>query len=209
MLFIFWPWWVSIAAHGHSLVTESGGCSSSSCTGSHCSGSLVVEHRLWGVQASAVVAHGLSCSVARDIFPDWGWQPCAGRRFFITGPWGGPQRSHSFPSFTMVSRAKQLYSCLNTFEWASLKAWNILPPLYKVLLIFQHVARCHSLFLLGRWKWKALTLYSPWNSPGQNTGVGSLSLLQRIFPPQGSNPGLWHCRQILYQLSHKGSPVGR
>ena len=44
--------------------------------------------------------------------------------------------------------------------------------------------------------------YSPWNSPGQNTGVGSLSLLQGIFPTQGSNPGLPHCRRILYQLSH-------
>ena len=50
-------------------------------------------------------------------------------------------------------------------------------------------------------------LYSPWKSPGQNTGVGSLSLLQGIFPTQGLNPGLPHCRQILYQLSHKGSPV--
>ena len=49
-------------------------------------------------------------------------------------------------------------------------------------------------------------LYSPWNSPGQNTGVGSLSLLQGIFPTQGSNPGLPHGRWILYQLSHKGSP---
>ena len=49
-------------------------------------------------------------------------------------------------------------------------------------------------------------LYSPWNSPGQNTGVGNLSLLQGIFPTQRSNPGLPHCRQILYQLSHKGSP---
>ena len=48
-------------------------------------------------------------------------------------------------------------------------------------------------------------LYSPWNSPGQNTGVGSLSFLWEIFPTQGSNPGLPHCRQILYQLSHKGS----
>ena len=38
-----------------------------------------------------------------------------------------------------------------------------------------------------------------------NTGSGSLSLLQGIFPTQGSNPGLPHCRQILYQLSHKGS----
>ena len=49
-------------------------------------------------------------------------------------------------------------------------------------------------------------LYSPWNSPGQNTGVSSCSLLQGIFPTQGSNPGLPHCRQILYQLSHEGSP---
>ena len=49
-------------------------------------------------------------------------------------------------------------------------------------------------------------LYSPWNSPGQNTGVGSLSLLQGIFPTQGLNPGLPHHGQILYQLSHNGSP---
>ena len=48
-------------------------------------------------------------------------------------------------------------------------------------------------------------LYSPWDSPGRNTGVGSLSLLQGIFPTQGLNPGLLHCRQILYQLSHKES----
>ena len=49
-------------------------------------------------------------------------------------------------------------------------------------------------------------LYSLWNSPGQNPGVGSLSLLQRIFPTQESNRGLLHCRGILYQLSHQGSP---
>ena len=65
-------------------------------------------------------------------------------------------------------------------------------------------------------KWKALShvqlfvthgLHSPWNSPGQNTGVSSLSLLQGIFPIQGSNPDLLHYRQILYQLSHKGSSI--
>ena len=50
-------------------------------------------------------------------------------------------------------------------------------------------------------------LYCPWNSPGQNTAVGSLALLQRIFPTQGVNPCLPHCRWILYQLSHKGSPT--
>ena len=49
-------------------------------------------------------------------------------------------------------------------------------------------------------------LYNPWNPLGQNTGMGSLSLLQWIFPTHGSNPGFSHCRQILYQLNHKGSP---
>ena len=58
-------------------------------------------------------------------------------------------------------------------------------------------------FSLQKEKWKLLShsnslwphgLYSPWNSPGQNIGVGSLSLLQGIFPTQGSNLGLRHCR---------------
>ena len=48
--------------------------------------------------------------------------------------------------------------------------------------------------------WATRGAYSPWNSPGQNT-MGSLSLLQRIFPTEGSNPGLPHCR-----WNHKGSP---
>ena len=46
-------------------------------------------------------------------------------------------------------------------------------------------------------------LYSPWNSPGQDTREGSLSFLQGIFPTQGLNAGLLPCRRILYQLSHK------
>ena len=67
----------------------------------------------------------------------------------------------------------------------------------------------------GERKWKSLSrvwlfathgLYCPWNSPGQNTRVGSSSFLQNIFPTQGSNPGLLHCRQILYKLSHQESP---
>ena len=49
-------------------------------------------------------------------------------------------------------------------------------------------------------------LYGSWNSPGQNTGVGGLFLRQGIFPTQGSNPGLPHCRRSLYQLSPQGSP---
>ena len=64
------------------------------------------------------------------------------------------------------------------------------------------------------WKWKSLShgplLATPWTSPcnslGQTTGVGRFSLLQGIFPTQGLNLGLLHCKQILYQLSHKWSP---
>ena len=52
---------------------------------------------------------------------------------------------------------------------------------------------------------RPLELYSPWNSPGQNTRVGSLSILQGIVTTQGLNPGLLHCRWILYQLSYQGS----
>ena len=47
----------------------------------------------------------------------------------------------------------------------------------------------------------------PWDFPGKDTGVGCHFLLQGIFPTQGSNPGLLHCRQILYRLSYKGSPI--
>ena len=71
----------------------------------------------------------------------------------------------------------------------------------------------HTVTNIIKWKWKLLshvqlfvTPRTVWNSLGQNTGVGSLSLLQGIFPTQGSSPNLPHCRQILYQLSHKGSP---
>ena len=49
-------------------------------------------------------------------------------------------------------------------------------------------------------------LLCPWDFPDKNTGVGCHALLQGIFPTQGSNPGLLHCRQILYCLSHQGSP---
>ena len=65
-------------------------------------------------------------------------------------------------------------------------------------------------------KWKSLSrvrfFATPWTiqsmeSPGQNTGVGSLSFLQGIFPTQELNWGLLHCTRILYQVSHQGSPL--
>ena len=77
-----------------------------------------------------------------------------------------------------------------------------------------------KLTLFADWKVKVLvtqsclTLHNPkdcslpgssvhWDSPGKNTGVGCHSFLQGIFPTQGLNPGLLHCRQILYHQSHE------
>ena len=66
------------------------------------------------------------------------------------------------------------------------------------------------------WRWKCSVmsdslwphgLYSPWNSPSQSTGVGSLFLPQGIFPTQGLNPGLLQCRWIPYQLSYRDYKV--
>ena len=71
-------------------------------------------------------------------------------------------------------------------------------------------------FLHWKQNWESLSrvwlfathgLYSPWNSQGQNTGEGSLSLLQGSFLTQGSNPDLPYVRQILYQLSYQESPL--
>ena len=49
--------------------------------------------------------------------------------------------------------------------------------------------------------------FHPWNSPSRNTGVGCHSFLHGVFPTHGLNPGLLYCRQILYSLSHLGSPL--
>ena len=92
-------------------------------------------------------------------------------------------------------------STINSWSTASTMPCNFstistqAPTLHKVKWSKSHSVVSNSLWPHG--------LYSPRNSPDQNTGEGSLSLLQGIFPTQGLNPGLLHCRQILYQLSHR------
>ena len=92
--------------------------------------------------------------------------------------------------------------------------WPVCTRAYFWLSVLFHWSICRT---LCQWKWsagrsvvsdssQAHELYRPWNFPGQNTGVGSCSLLQGVFPTQGSNPGLPYCGWILYQLSHKRSP---
>ena len=71
---------------------------------------------------------------------------------------------------------------------------------FAVLAVFSHSAA----FVSDSLKLHGTSVHG--DSPGKNTGVGCHALLQGIFPNQGSNPGLPHCRQILYPLSHQGSP---
>ena len=70
-----------------------------------------------------------------------------------------------------------------------------------LLLLFS----CYAVSNPFTTQWTVANFLHPRDSPGQNTGVGSLSFLQGIFPTQGLNPSLPHCREILFQLSHKGS----
>ena len=106
-------------------------------------------------------------------------------------------------------------TCMDTNRWK--EGWEIAIDIYTLLILtnenllpsWENGSQCSESEGGSRSVSDSLPrhgLCSPWNSPGQNTGVGSLFLLQGIFPMQGQNSGLPHCRQILYQLSHKGNP---
>ena len=83
-------------------------------------------------------------------------------------------------------------SCLHYCEYTKERKWK-----------WSHSVVSDSLRPCGL---KPIRLLCPWDSPGKNTGVGCHFLFQGIFPTQGSNPSLLHCRQMLYPLSHQGSP---
>ena len=93
--------------------------------------------------------------------------------------------------------------CLCLLHWQA-TSLPLVPP-EKPIYIRTVVNKSESRSVMSNSLQPHATPYSPWNSPGQNTGEGSLSLLQGIFPTQRLNPGLLHCRQVLYQLNHKGS----
>ena len=69
-----------------------------------------------------------------------------------------------------------------------------------------HLVMSSSLWLHGL---QPSRLLCPWDFPGKNTGVGCHFLLQEIFLTQGSNPGLLHCKRILFHPSHRGSPISQ
>ena len=119
----------------------------------------------------------------------------------------------------MSPNRAQLAKRWGTFVWMPWKSflrisgcedgkfpWEIRDILF---LSFESLSECVSHSVVSDSLWPhgpPIRLLCPWNSPAENTGVGSLSLLQGIFPTQGSNPSLPQCRKILYRLSHQGSP---
>ena len=91
-------------------------------------------------------------------------------------------------------------------RFSSFCGWIIYICMYVCIYSASHLVVSNSLGPHGLW---TARVFCPWDFPGKNTGVGFYLFLQGIFPTQGSNPGLLHCRQIAYWLSHQGSPYVR
>ena len=117
-------------------------------------------------------------------------------------------RSPAFQADALTSKPQFLH-----ISWQIISISSI--SILKILSFCINIVNW-SLTKEQKWKWKSLGhvrlfgipwIYSSSNSPGQNTGVGNHSFLQEIFPTQGSNLGLPHCRQILYKLSYSGSTL--
>ena len=120
----------------------------------------------------------------------------------------------SFSPETKTSQQSDKYACLypSVFTFMLPKCplcrINTGTLLFPGLKYFSGVTQLFSCAddSLGLYGLQPTTRLCPWEFPGKNAAVGSLSLLQWLFPAQGSNPGLPHYRWILYQLSHPGSP---
>ena len=126
--------------------------------------------------------------------------------FFDSSPY------RAFPALFLAFRSQppclvQFHSPLGTgtdamFKWGKW-VWVLLTIVIYLVQAEKNESVSHSVMpvSLQPHGLQATRLLCPWNSPGKNTGVGSLSFLQGIFPTQGLNPGLLHCRHILYRLS--------
>ena len=153
--------------------------------------------------------------------------PCSGSAVFISGPPGQSSKIHplklykamAFSSFTKLydQPHNQFPEYFHHSKAVTPKPSQLkLTPPFPWLVPATNLPSFNGFFCSGYFIWKVKVkvmsdssqphgLYSSWNSPGQNTGMGSLSLLQGIFPTQESSPGLPHYRQIPYQLSYQRS----
>ena len=101
---------------------------------------------------------------------------------------------------------------LSCSSWYHLILSSVFPVMWKwdvKISLVVHACKVTSVMSDSLWPYgpQPTRLLSPRDSPRKNTGVGSHSLLQGIFPSQGSNLGLLHCRWIFYHLSDQGSPL--
>ena len=124
-----------------------------------------------------------------------------------TDPHGDQQcpRREAAPASRGKQQPTESHLGLNTRWPGAVNLLLIYPSTYLFIIYLFKGSESHSV-VTDSDSMPPQGLYSPQNSPCQNTGVGSLSLFQGIYPTQGLNPGLPHCRQILYQLSHRRSP---
>ena len=115
-----------------------------------------------------------------------------------------------------IYETRQYYMCQITIIQASDRvkfilsqclhySWILYFCLDSLLYMWLCVCACSIMTLCDSRACSPPSSSDPWNSPGKNTGVGCHSLFQGIFLTQGLNPGLLHCRQLLYHLSHQGS----
>ena len=96
------------------------------------------------------------------------------------------------------------WSCLSSRSLVLTIVSNTVPTGQYMLVCITRSVMFQPVWPHRQWPGRLLC---PWDSPGKNTGVGCHFLLQRIFPTQGLNPDLLHCRQIPSHLSHQGSPM--
>ena len=131
--------------------------------------------------------------------------------------WPNKQKITMRHYYTVIRRAKikqqqpQKLTTRNAFVCRTrslLHSWwgAMMQSLWIFLHIYPQKYKIYYIWLFATPWTIACQVLCTWNSPGQNTWASSQSLLQGIFSIQGSNPGLPHCRWILYCLSHQGSP---
>ena len=115
----------------------------------------------------------------------------------------GPWRWNWMAKTDMFGISALTFEVIQTKKYILYTKFKI-PWILLFVCMLNHFSRSNSLRTHGL---QPARLLCPWDSPGKNTGVGCRVFLQGIFPTQGSNPGLPHCRQILYQLGHQGSSL--
>ena len=155
-------------------------------------------------------------SLFTNAFRSWLASDCQNQFFMFETDWKSKYGSIS-PSLLGDLRMRSgTLTCLKTLdsaleEWGLPSLWeetkahpfNVLSCLHVQVKVKSVSRSVDSVWPHGL---QPTRLLRAWDSPGKNTGVGYHGLLQGIFPTQGWNPGLLHCRRILYRLSHQGSP---